>query len=79
MGKSLEELSEDYFEAAENIGSMIEKYRKQLNAAYRANNFLKTYDLKRKLKILYEQKSEMLETAYLLKNYYDTDERRTAV
>lgn len=79
MGKSLEELSEDYFEAAENISSMIEKYRKQLNAAYRANNFLKTYDLKRKLKILYEQKSEMLETAYLLKNYYDTDERRAAV
>ena len=75
MEKSLTELSEDYFKAAEDIDSIIQKYRKELNAAYRANNFLKTYELKRKLKIFYDQKRDILITAYQLKNYYDKDKR----
>ena len=49
MEKSLIELSEDYFKAAEDINCLIVKYRKQLNEAYMANNYLRTYEIKRKL------------------------------
>lgn len=75
MEKSLTELSEEYFKAAEDIESLIVKYRNELNAAYKAKNFLKTYELKRKLKIFYDQKRDILITAYQLKNYYDKDKR----
>ena len=47
MERSLTELSEEYFKAAEDINSLIVKYRKQLNEAYNSNNYLKTYELKR--------------------------------
>lgn len=78
MEKSLTELSEDYFKAAEDIGSIIEKYRRELNAACKNHNYLKTYELKRKLKIYYDQRRDILSTAYKLKNYYEDDDRRVS-
>lgn len=73
MERSLTELSEEYFKAAEDINSLIVKYRKLLNEAYRSKNYLKTYELKRKLTVFYDQKRDILATAFLLKNYYETD------
>lgn len=73
MGKSLTELSEDYFKAAQDIQALIEKYTKQLNAAYAKKNYLKTYELKRKLKIFYDQKRDIMTTAYQLQHYYEDD------
>lgn len=78
MGKSLKDLSEDYFKAAEDIDTLIKKYTKLLNEAYAAKNFLKTYELKRKLKIFYDQKKDIMITAYQLKNYYEDSRRETA-
>ena len=79
MEKSLTELSEEYFEAAEYLTKLIGKYTKLLNAAYSSNDFLKTYEIKRKLKILYDERGETLETAHLLKHYYDESEKCEAV
>ena len=73
MEKSLTQLSEDYFKAAEDINCLIVKYRQLLNEAYQSNNFLKTYELKRKLTVFYDQKRDILDTAYALKNYYKKD------
>lgn len=73
MEKSLTQLSEDYFRAAEDINSLIVKYRQLLNEAYKSKNYLKTYELKRKLTIFYDQKRDILDTAYALKNYYKRD------
>ena len=78
MEKSLTELSEDYFKAAEDIDALIKKYTKMLNEAYAAKNYLKTYELKRKLKIFYDQKKDIMITAYQLKNYYENDGRESA-
>lgn len=75
MERSLTELSEEYFKAAEDINSLIVKYTKQLNEAYSSNNYLKTYELKRKLTIFYDQKRDILNTAYALRNYYEKDRR----
>ena len=77
MEKSLTELSEDYFKAAEDLTAIIEKYRKELNEAYKKGNLLKTYDLKRKLKTFYDQRKDVLNTAYLLQHYYDDDSERS--
>ncbi len=74
MERSLTQLSEDYFKAAEDINALIVKYRKQLKEAYKAKNYLKTYDIKRKLTVFYDQKRDILATAYTLKNYYVKDE-----
>lgn len=74
MQKSLDELSEEYFKAAEALDETIAKYRVRLNEAYRAKNYLKTFDLKRKLAVLYDQKRDTLATAYQLKNYYKKPE-----
>lgn len=73
MERSITQLSEDYFQAAEDINTLIIKYRKQLNDAYGSRNYLQTYEIKRKLTVLYDQKSDILETAYALKNYYKKD------
>lgn len=74
MEKSLTQLSEDYFKAAEDINSLIIKYRRLLNEAYDSNDYLKTYELKRKLTVFYDQKRDILDTAYALKNYYKRSE-----
>ena len=73
MEKSLTQLSEDYFKAAEDINCLIVKYRRLLNEAYDSKNYLKTYELKRKLTVFYDQKRDILDTAYALKNYYRRD------
>lgn len=73
MERSLTELSEDYFKAADDIACLIAKYRKMLQNAYKAKDYLRTYEIKRKLTIFYDQKRDILDTAYTLKNYYDTD------
>ncbi|MBQ5592311.1 MAG: hypothetical protein IIU80_05145 [Clostridia bacterium] len=74
MERTLTQLSEDYFKAAEDINCLIVKYRRLLNEAYNSNNYLKTYEIKRKLTIFYDQKRDILDTAYALKNYYKRDE-----
>ena len=74
MERSLTDLSEEYFKAAEDIGSLIEKYRKKLQEAYKARDYLRTYEIKRKLTIFYDQKRDILDTAYALKNYYKRSE-----
>ena len=79
MERSLTELSEEYFKAAEDINSLIVKYRKQLNEAYNSNNYLKTYEIKRKLTVFYDQKRDILDTAYALRNYYEKDRRMVLV
>ncbi|MBP3442978.1 MAG: hypothetical protein J6L62_09275 [Clostridia bacterium] len=75
MERNLTELSEDYFKAAEDLNYLITKYRKELNEAYAANNHLKTYEIKRKLTVFYDQKRDVLATAYALQNYYDKSRR----
>ncbi len=70
MEKSLTLLSEDYFKAADDINCLIVKYRKELKEAYKSKNYLKTYEIKRKLTVFYDQKRDILDTAYTLKNYY---------
>ena len=74
MERTLTQLSEDYFKAAEDVNCLIVKYRRLLNEAYNSNNYLKTYEIKRKLTIFYDQKRDILDTAYALKNYYKRDE-----
>lgn len=78
MEKSLTDLSEEYFKAAEDIDALIKKYTKLLNDAYAAKNYLKTYELKRRLKIFYDQKRDIMTTAYELKHYYEDDGRESA-
>lgn len=73
MERSLTELSEDYFKAAEDIACLITKYRKMLQEAYKSRDYLRTYEIKRKLTIFYDQKRDILDTAYTLKNYYEKD------
>ena len=73
MERSLAELSEDYFKAAEDIACLIAKYRKMLQDAYRSRDYLRTYEIKRKLTIFYDQKRDILDTAYTLKNYYEKE------
>ncbi|MCQ2485119.1 MAG: hypothetical protein MJ168_07275 [Clostridia bacterium] len=76
MSKSLTQLSEEYFKAAEDIDALIKKYTEELHKAYDAKNYLKTYDLKRKLKIFYDQKRDVITTAYKLQHYYEDSEGR---
>ena len=76
MEKSLTQLSEEYFRAAEDIDRLIKKHTEELRKAYDAKNYLKTYDLKRKLKIYYDQKRDTITTAYQLQHYYDKDNGR---
>lgn len=73
MERSLTQMSEDYFKAADDINSLIMKYRQQLKEAYKSKDYLKTYEIKRKLTVFYDQKRDILDTAYTLKNYYDNE------
>ena len=74
MQKSLTQMSEDYFNAAKQIDALIEKYTKQLKQAYKSKNYLKTYELKRKIAVFYDQKKDIMITAYKLKNYYNKED-----
>lgn len=75
MERNLTELSEDYFKAAEDLSLLIAKNRRLLDEAYATNNHLKTYEIKRKLTVFYDQKRDALATAYALQNYYDKSRR----
>ncbi|MBQ8574621.1 MAG: hypothetical protein IJ447_01055 [Clostridia bacterium] len=73
MERSLTQMSEDYFKAADDINSLIMKYRQQLKEAYKSKDYLKTYEIKRKLTVFYDQKRDILDTAYTLQNYYESE------
>lgn len=73
MERSLTQMSEDYFKAADDINSLIVKYRQQLKEAYKSKDYLRTYEIKRKLTVFYDQKRDILDTAYTLKNYYESE------
>lgn len=74
MQKTLEELGEEYLEAAKTIEALIKKYRGILKEAYSSGNYLKTYDTKRKLTIFYDQKRELEAIGKKLVNYYNKED-----
>lgn len=74
MQKSLIDLSEEYFTNAKNMDALINNCSKKLNEAKIKHNYKKCYLLKRKLAVFYDQRREMISTAYKLKNYYKTPE-----
>lgn len=74
MQTTLAQMSEEYFDAAKEMDALIEKYTKQLKQAYKSKNYLKTYELKRKIAVFYDQKKDIMITAYTLKNYYNKED-----
>ncbi len=74
MQKTLEELGEEYFDSAKLIEELIRKYRKILKETYASGNYLKTYEIKRKLTIFYDQKRELVSIGKKLINYYDKED-----
>lgn len=74
MQKTLEELGEEYLEAAKTIEALIKKYREILKEAYSSGNYLKTYDTKRRLTIFYDQKRELEAIGKKLINYYNKED-----
>ena len=74
MQKTLEELGEEYLDSAKLIEELIRKYRKILKETYASGNYLKTYEIKRKLTIFYDQKRELVSIGKKLINYYDKDD-----
>jgi hypothetical protein len=74
MCKSLNELSEEYFEGVSMQDELIAKYREKLIQARLKASSEEEIRISRLLKILYDQRSELIQTAYHLKNYYDRRE-----
>ncbi len=74
MPKTLEELGEEYLDSAKLIEELIRKYRKILKETYASGNYLKTYEIKRKLTIFYDQKRELVSIGKKLINYYDKED-----
>lgn len=74
MQKTLEELGEEYLDSAKLIEELIRKYRKILKETYASGNYLKTYEIKRKLTIFYDQKRELVSIGKKLVNYYDKED-----
>ncbi len=74
MQKTLEELGEEYLDSAKLIEELIRKYRKILKETYASGNYLKTYEIKRKLTIFYDQKRELVLIGKKLINYYDKED-----
>jgi len=72
--KTLEELGEEYLDSAKLIEELIRKYRKILKETYASGNYLKTYEIKRKLTIFYDQKRELVSIGKKLINYYDKED-----
>ncbi len=75
MPKTLEQLGDEYLEAAEQLDSLIKKYREILKEAYRSGNYLKTYEVKRKLTVFYDQKRDAVSIGKKLKNYYNKEKK----
>lgn len=74
MQKTLEELGEEYLDSAKLIEELIRKYRKILKETFASGNYLKTYEIKRKLTIFYDQKRELVSIGKKLINYYDKED-----
>lgn len=74
MQKTLEELGEEYLDSAKLIEELIRKYRKILKETYASGNYFKTYEIKRKLTIFYDQKRELVSIGKKLINYYDKED-----
>lgn len=74
MPKTLEQLGEEYLESAELINRFIEKNRSKLKEAYQNGNYLKTYEIKRRLTIFYDQKRELTAIGRKLINYYNKED-----
>lgn len=71
---TLAQLADEYMESAGHLDSIIEKYTQKLHNEYSRRNYLKVYEIKRKLAVLYDQKRDVMTTAYQLKNYYPKEE-----
>ncbi len=74
MSKSLCELSEEYFEGVKMQDELIAKYREKLKLARLKGSCEEEIRISRLLKILYDQRNELIETAYHLKNYYSAED-----
>ncbi|NLB36620.1 MAG: hypothetical protein GX824_04875 [Clostridiales bacterium] len=74
MCKSLSELSEEYFEGVKMQDELIAKYREKLRQARLNASREEEIRISRLLKILYDQRNELIDTAYHLKNYYNCHE-----
>ena len=74
MEKTITDLSVDYFEAAQNMEELIKSTTAKIKEAAESNETDKIYLLKQKRLIFYSQKRELLNTAYMLKNYYNKEE-----
>ncbi len=70
---TLIQLGDQYIETAASLDELILKYTKLLKAEYKRHNYLKVYEIKRKLAIFYDQKRDVMTTAYKLKNYYEKE------
>ena len=74
MERTITDLSVDYFKAAEDMDELIKKTTAKIKEATENNETDKTYLYKQKRLIFYSQKRELLNTAHLLKNYYNKEE-----
>lgn len=68
--KTLEELSEEYYESAELQKQLIDKNRLRLSLARKRHDKNEELRLTRLITVLYSQRRELLETAAKLKHYY---------
>ncbi len=76
MGKTLTELSLEYFDAAKNMDILIKKCSHDLKEASKKRDYKKCLLLKQKRLVFYSQKRDLMETAYKLQNYYRKEECR---
>ena len=70
MHRTITELSEDYFKAAEDIDCLIKKCNREIKEAVSNGDMKKYYYLKHKRLVFYSQKHDATLTAHMLKNYY---------
>ncbi len=71
MYKTLSELSEEYFEGVILQDELIKKYRQRLSEVRQKHCCEEEIRITRLLRILYDQRNELIDTAYYLKNYYN--------
>ena len=74
--KTLFELGVEYEESARQIKSIIMKKREELRGLFDSVCSTEAYDLKRELRLLYEQHRELSEIADYLKRYYEPHKGR---
>ena len=74
MEKTITDISVDYFDAAQNMEELIKSTTAKIKEAAENKETDKIYLLKQKRLIFYSQKRELLNTANMLKNYYNKEE-----